>query len=113
MSCKGWNDIKLGEIVNTNVSSITKLDKYTYINYLDTGSICSNEISNIQYINVQQEKVPSRAKRKVKVNDIVFSNVRPNQRHYGIIKAELPNMVVSTGFTTISTKKYLCDPYFV
>jgi type I restriction enzyme S subunit len=45
--------------------------------------------------------LPSRAKRKVKVDDIIYSTVRPNQKHFGIIKNILPNMLVSTGFAVL------------
>ena len=45
--------------------------------------------------------MPSRAKRKVKYNSIIFSTVRPNQLHYGIIKNQPDNFLVSTGFTVI------------
>lgn len=47
---------------------------------------------------------PSRAKRLVQNNDILYSTVRPNLKHYGFIENPLDNLVVSTGFTVISTK---------
>ena len=45
--------------------------------------------------------MPSRARRKVKLNSIIYSTVRPNQLHYGIIKEQLDNFLVSTGFAVI------------
>ena len=38
---------------------------------------------------------------KVKTNDIIYSTVRPNQLHYGIIKEQPDNFLVSTGFVVI------------
>ncbi|MNF94524.1 hypothetical protein D3C84_772360 [compost metagenome] len=36
---------------------------------------------------------------------MIFSTVRPNLRHFGILKNTKENMVVSTGFTVLHTKK--------
>jgi type I restriction enzyme S subunit len=40
----------------------------------------------------------------VKHNDILISLVRPNQKHYGVIKNPPPNLVVSTGFCVLTCK---------
>ncbi|MBQ9160326.1 MAG: hypothetical protein IJ122_03255 [Methanobrevibacter sp.] len=48
------------------------------------------------------DKVPSRAKRKVKIDDIIISTVRPNQEHDGMIKIKIDNFLVSTGFYNIN-----------
>ena len=93
--------VKIGDIVATNASSYSTKDNWGYVNYLDTGNITQNIIDSIQYIDLAQEKLPSRAKRKVRENSIVYSTVRPNQLHYGIIRNQPKNFLVSTGFTVI------------
>lgn len=101
---KGWEVVTLEDICNFNTSSYSNKDNWYYINYLDTSNITKNKIDNIQRIDCINEKIPSRAKRKVKNNSIVYSTVRPNQLHYGIIKNPVNNMIVSTGFVTIDSK---------
>jgi type I restriction enzyme S subunit len=49
----------------------------------------------------------------VVVDDILYSTVRPNQRHYGIIKEILPNMLVSTGFAVITADEAVADSDFL
>lgn len=93
--------VKIVDIAATNASSYSTKDNWGYVNYLDTGNITQNVIDSIQYIDLAQEKLPSRAKRKVKKNSIIYSTVRPNQLHYGIIKNQPQNFLVSTGFTVI------------
>lgn len=102
-------NILLGDIARSNESYIQLKDK-EYINYLDTSSITENIISNVQMLFLGTDIIPSRAKRSVKKNTIIYSSVRPNLKHFGIIEEPLRNMVVSTGFITIDvkdTKKYL------
>lgn len=104
---------ELKDICKTNQSSYSKSDKWTFINYLDTGNINKNKIDKIQCINLENEKLPSRAKRKVEIDDIIYSTVRPNQLHYGIIKQIPDNFLVSTGFTTIKVNKKIAEPKFI
>lgn len=97
-----WHTVRLGDVCATNSSSYSKNDNWKFVNYLDTGNITQNHIDSIQMIDLSGEKLPSRAKRKVQHNDILFSTVRPNQLHYGIIKEQPTNFLVSTGFAVIS-----------
>ncbi|MGD8401807.1 MAG: restriction endonuclease subunit S, partial [Bacillota bacterium] len=108
-----WKTVKLGEVIEINQNNYSHTDNWDYINYLDTGNIYENIIENIQYLDVKKDKIPSRAKRKVNANDIVYSTVRPNQKHYGIIKRPLKNMLVSTGFAVINGKDKFVDNRFL
>lgn len=96
-----WQTVRLGKIVSTNQSTYSLKENWKFVNYLDTGNITMNQVDEIQYINTSIDKLPSRARRKVKLNSIIYSTVRPNQLHYGIIKNKPENFLVSTGFTVI------------
>ncbi|MNP95916.1 Type I restriction modification DNA specificity domain protein [compost metagenome] len=100
-----WELKKIKEFCLYNDSTLSAKDKYKTIEYLDTGNITNNEIDEIQILDLVKDEIPSRAKRKVKHNDMIFSTVRPNLRHFGILKNTKENMVVSTGFTVLHTKK--------
>ena len=106
-----WQDCKLGDVVLTNAKSIDKSYSFETILYLDTGSITEGKIESFQEISLKD--APSRAKRLAKPNDIIYSTVRPIQRHYGILKNPQPNLVVSTGFTVIEVNQKLAHPEFV
>ena len=93
----------LAEIADLNQSSIRHEDDLQNIQYLDTGSIIENQIIEISTIPVAE--APSRARRKVKQNTIVYSTVRPRLRHYGILMNPPCNLIVSTGFITIDIKE--------
>lgn len=106
-------ETKLGEIAKTNTTSYSEKEKWNFVNYLDTGSITQNVIESVQYIDLNTEKLPSRAKRKVRKNSIVYSTVRPNQLHYGIIKSQPENFLVSTGFTVIDVNEAKADADYI
>ena len=102
--------VKLKEIANFNKESIGKNSNYEFINYLDTANITNGAIDTI--VRMPIEEAPSRAKRIVHNNDIVYSTVRPNLCHFGILDSPVENMIVSTGFTVISCKDDV-NPYYV
>lgn len=106
-----WKEYKLGEIIVTNAKSITKDYPYKKIKYLDTGSITCNKIESLQELNLTD--APSRAKRLVNDEDIIYSTVRPDQLHYGYITSAPQNLVVSTGFVTITCNKEIVNPKFL
>ena len=107
-----WKTVKIREIASFNNDSYSLKDNWNYVNYLDTGSITENKIEFIQYIDLNKEALPSRAKRKVDNDDIVYSTVRPNQLHYGFIQGKPENFLVSTGFAVVKClQEYACPKY--
>lgn len=106
---EGWEEVQVKDYTTLNRSTLNKNYPFNEILYLDTGSLNKGVITELQ--PYQLVEAPSRAKRLVRHNDILISTVRPNQCHYGIISEPQDNLVVSTGFCTIS-----CDfisPYFI
>ena len=101
----------LGDIVNVNTAQYSPKDTWKKVLYLDTGNITENKIDKIQ--EFECSSLPSRAKRKVKHGDIIYSTVRPNQKHYGYITNPAKNLLVSTGFTVLSPHKDLTDSKFI
>jgi len=106
-----WKEYKLGDIAEINQNSIGKDYSFDEIKYLDTGSITQGKIEEFQFYKINE--APSRAKRLVELNDIIYSTVRPIQRHYGFIDKCIPNLVVSTGFAVITTKKEIANAKYL
>ena len=71
--------------------------------YLDIASIDNknNKISEVKFIATSD--APSRASRKVKFGDTLFSMVRPYLRNIAFVEKEYSKCIASTGF-------YICSP---
>jgi type I restriction enzyme S subunit len=104
-----WETVKVLDFVKTNVTSINKNCNLDTIKYLDTSSITQGRIDGYQILNIGE--APSRARRIVRHNDILISTVRPNQKHYGILKHPEENLIVSTGFCVITCENI--NPHFI
>lgn len=100
---KGWIVQPLSYYLDCNKHTIKRNEWKYDIEYLDTGSLTSNRIGELQRYETI-EAAPSRAQRIVHPNDILYSTVRPNQCHYGLIKTPFPNLVASSGFACLASK---------
>ena len=105
--------IKIRETCSINESTYSPKENWKFINYLDTGNITNNKIESIQYIDPTSDKLPSRARRKVRNNNIIYSTVRPNQKHFGIIKSQPEHFLVSTGFAVLNVNENIMNPDYL
>ena len=112
-SSSDWRKVTLGDCVVMNESTYSPKESWPFINYLDTGNITDNRVSEIQHLLPSTDKVPSRARRKVRDGDIVYSTVRPNKRHFGLLRETPENCLASTGFAVIRGKKHIADTGFI
>ena len=103
---EGWRMGTLGDICEVNTDNISFKNNIKLLSYLDSSSVTQNVFDRYQIFNHVKDEIPSRAKRKVRYNDIIYSTVRPNLKHYGIIKDNVENVVVSTAFAVIRS---CCD----
>ena len=97
----------VADVAELNPDTYSPKEEWDFVNYLDTSSITEGTISELTYIIPSTEKLPSRARRKLIADDIVYSTVRPNQKHYGYINQPEQNMLASTGFVVVRANKKL------
>lgn len=109
MGCR----VALGDICDINTSQYSTKEAWPRIQYLDTGNVTRGVISELQQLDPLTGKVPSRARRKVKPNSIVYSMVRPNQEHYALLKNPPVDMLVSTGFSVIDADESQVLPSYL
>jgi len=98
---KGWVKTTLAEIC-LPVSTISPEDSPdTEFTYFDIGGIDNerNRIAETRIITGRD--APSRARQKVRKDDILFSTVRTYLRKIARVERDYPNPVASTGFTII------------
>jgi len=97
-----WDVKRIKDLVSINALTINKSYPYTEISYFDISSVHNGRILGSQRLLLKD--APSRAKRIVRDNDILFSTVRPNLKHFAFARHAKPNTVASTGFAVITAK---------
>lgn len=101
------NDIEiktLNEICDINALS-NNLKNVKMINYIDIASVKENNYK----CNTLYSDFPSRARRVVSSENILYSTVRPNLKGYVYIEKAPLNCIASTGFVVLKIKQKLKD----
>lgn len=103
-----WCWVRLGDIMIERGQKKPE-EKFSYI---DIGSINNKENKLGECKILSPEKAPSRARKLVKIGDIIYSTVRPYLLNTCIIDREIkPIPIVSTGFAVISTDNIDVNKY--
>lgn len=80
--------------------------------YIDIGGIDNKSHSVVATREFLGKDAPSRARRPIEVDDVVFSNVRTYLRNIALVRPDIPADVCSTGFTVLRTNGAI-DPRFM
>jgi type I restriction enzyme M protein len=102
----GWEMVELGEACEINKETLDIVEDLEY-QYIDISSVENGTGKIVFGDRILGKTLPSRAKRKVAVGDVLLSTVRPNLKAFAKID-ELPiNSVASTGFAVLTPKESL------
>ena len=108
---QGWETKKLGDVlVKTETVDPTKRPNEEFT-YLDVSSV-NKETKEIENTTVLFGKdAPSRARKLVKTNDVIFATVRPTHGRVALITEEYDEQVCSTGYFVLRGKDYIFNQY--
>ncbi|MCD8411489.1 restriction endonuclease subunit S [Tenacibaculum finnmarkense] len=102
---KSWEVVKIQDIADVNKESLANsTDKNYELFYIDLSSVKSGVI-DLPTEKIKFSDAPSRARRKIKKDDVIMATVRPNLLGYGYIDFKENDYFVSTGFVVLSYKE--------
>ena len=98
---KDWSSARLKNVVTINDDVLNENTNNNFnIKYIDIGNVNSDgTITKIQELTFKD--APSRARRIVRLNDVIISTVRTYLRAIAIISNEEGNLIASTGFAIL------------
>tara|TARA_B110000503_G_scaffold35900_1_gene58704 strand:+ start:1500 stop:2723 length:1224 start_codon:yes stop_codon:yes gene_type:complete len=106
-----WEEKTLGEILQKTETVNPKSTPNNEFVYLDVSSV-NKETKLIETATVLLgQDAPSRARKLVKTNDIIFATVRPTHSRVAIITDEYNNQVCSTGYYVLRPKNIIESHY--
>ena len=98
-----WEIKSIEEItLETKNVSFNKSPKLEF-KYVDVSSISNSSYSIISTQTLIGKDAPSRAKKNIITNDILFATVRPTLKRIAIVPEYLNNQVASTGYVVLRT----------
>jgi type I restriction enzyme S subunit len=100
---KGWQEVKLQDVASVNSDTIKPKSAPDYIRYIDIASVSPGRIEKTR--EMAFEDAPSRARRRVRDGDIIWSCVRPNRRSHALVLKPEDDTVASTGFAVLRAER--------
>src|SRR6266540_5521318 len=101
---KAWPTKPLGEVLlKTETVNPIQMPE-TEFDYIDVSSV-SNETFQIETTQrLRGKDAPSRARKLVRANDVLFATIRPTLRRIAVVPERLDRQVCSTGYFVLRPK---------
>ena len=99
---KGWHYVLLGDLCQS-ISVTHKFDKNALI-FLNTGDVEDGRFLHSNLMAVKE--MPGQAKKTIAPGDILYSEIRPINRHFAYVNFPSDNYVVSTKLMVIRDKNF-------
>lgn len=105
---KNWQKVKLSDICFPISESFdfNKIKKFIFIN---TGDIKEGKFIHRNYFN--ESHLPGQAKKTIKKDDILYSEIRPKNKHFAYIDFNAEEYVVSTKLMVIRNRENVAPRY--
>lgn len=81
--------------------------------YIDLSSVSREKLSIVDSVYVNSQNAPSRAKKVIRENDILFATTRPTLRRITIVPSKYHNQICSTGFSVIRPNKEIVSSRYI
>ena len=108
LSIDDWQEKKLGDVLFPTENTKPTGKNFRYI---DIDSI-DNKRQQVRTPKIiETEKAPSRAIRKIKENDVLFSMVRPYLKNIALIDESLQDCIASSGFFVCRCKENISSKF--
>jgi len=100
-----WVEKTLGEVCVKTETVNPKLEPKKEFVYIDVSSVNKETKIIEETTTLLGKDAPSRARKFVRTNDVIFATVRPTHQRVAIINNEFNNQVCSTGYYVLRTKE--------
>jgi type I restriction enzyme, S subunit len=100
-----WKITKLGDLLQKTEFVDPKKEPQAEFKYIDVSSINNKNFQIESTTLLKGKDAPSRARKLVRTNDVIFATVRPTLKRIAIIPEELDGQICSTGFFVLRAKE--------
>jgi type I restriction enzyme S subunit len=103
----GWQTKTLGEVLERTETVNPLQSSESEFDYIDVSSVSNTTFQVEQTQRLKGKDAPSRARKLVKTNDVLFATIRPTLRRIAIVPPHLDKQVCSTGYFVLRPKPML------
>lgn len=108
---KGWAKLTIGEVVEPIETDDPTRRPDQFFRYVDIGSIDNSRFMIAGPKEIAGHDAPSRARRKIKAGDVLFSTVRPYLKNIAQVPEHLDDEFTSTGICVLRSTDAILPGY--
>ena len=107
-----WEVKTLGEVADIDKDNLDSSTDPNYsFKYIALEDVSYGTLKNTTEMTFKD--APSRARRRVKKDDVLISTVRPNLKSHLLVDSKVKNLVCSTGFSLVTCKRDVLLPKYL
>lgn len=99
-----WEIKTLGEVLQKTETTNPLLSPEVEFEYIDVSSVSNSTFQIEETQHLIGKDAPSRARKLVRTNDVLFATIRPTLRRIAIVPESLDRQVCSTGYFVLRPK---------
>ncbi|WP_439504034.1 restriction endonuclease subunit S [Methylophaga sp.] len=107
----GWAWHKLADVIEKTENLNPSKDADKLWIYIDISSVDRNRLTITAPKKILGKEVPSRAKKHIQKNDVIFATTRPNLKNIALVREEYRSPVASTGFCVLRANEKVLPTY--
>lgn len=100
----GWQRKFLGDVLRKTETVNPALSPQTEFEYVDVSSVSNETFEIVETQRLKGSEAPSRARKLIKKNDVLFATIRPTLNRIAIVPEHLDGQVCSTGYFVLRAK---------
>jgi type I restriction enzyme, S subunit len=102
---EGWEKKRLGDILQKTETVNPLLSPEDEFEYIDVSSVSNSSFQIETTQRLKGSGAPSRARKLVRSNDIIFATIRPTLQRIAVVPAHLDRQVCSTGYFVLRPRQ--------
>ena len=110
---EGWRVVALAEITERPNQVDPRRAPLVQFKYVDVSSVSNETLTIVGWEEIKGAQAPSRARKLIEKDDIIFATVRPGLKRIAMVPDHLDGEICSTGFCVIRCVREKADPTYV
>lgn len=107
----GWEVKALGEVIEKVETVDPTKSPDLKFDYVDVSSVSNETFQIEQTTQTLGANAPSRARRKIRTEDVIFATVRPTLQRIAFVPHDLDQQICSTGYMVLRAKASALPKY--
>ncbi len=107
-----WCTIRLGDVCRKAALANPQKKTDWLFRYVDVSGVSNEAFQIVETKKLMGREAPSRARKLIETDDVIFATVRPTLRRVALIPHELNGQICSTGYCVIKANRENLEPAY-